>query len=375
MMGKISKNIRERIEKTFDWVKKNPTSFDDKKDWKETISSGSVKTYCDVMITYNNWLEKQHGISIDRAKPRHAYEYVQHLTEKVKMDEFSAFTLKKIPHALHAFQKLSGKAGAFNRKIRVADKREILKKFKEEGIVRKAVESHSLKASHDDYIKVQEKIEDSKSRYKKFAMEIHETQRELGLRIHEAIKMQVRDIDFEKKQVRVVGKGGLERFVQIHHDAYLKKLKHLSEGKKGGSDVFRIQNKHGDPPSRSYKKEIVQKEIRKAADAAGIARDGKEYTSHSARKAYAQKRVDELKRLHTKTIAKEFEKRKNENEIFAIKADNMLKQVRDKMTNENNKRTRELTKKEMVLFMVSCEIGHFRLDVMRYYVNYDKKTK
>ncbi|PFO78867.1 tyrosine-type recombinase/integrase [Bacillus cereus] len=364
-----SPQIEEKIYQIFDYVKKEKINFDEDKPDKK-LSDSTLKTYQDTVLTYNRWLEDKYNISIDKAKPKHAYEYLQIKIDAYKSGEGSAFTVKKFPHALHAIFACSKDSGAFDYVVKAGDKRQMLEMAREQGVFRKAAESHSLKANHEDWLKVQNTLATQKTHYKDYILNVHEAQHQLGLRVHEAVKMQKKDIDFKNGILTVKGKGGLVRKVPIHDKDYLKKLEGLCKGKKNGADVFRVQNKKGNPPSKAYKQQVVQEAIKKAAIDSGVNRDGKTYTTHSARKAYAQERVNELKKMSEKDMEKYFEKVCKKNAAVRNGKKRLLTNIRKKFKNKKRAKLRELTKKEMILFLVSCEIGHFRLDVMRYYCEY-----
>lgn len=361
--------IEEKIYQIFDYVKDKKINFDEDKPDK-TLSDSALKTYRDTALAYNNWLEKVYNISIDKAKPKHAYEYLQNKINDYKNGTGSAFSVKKIPHSLHAVFACGKASGAFDYVVKIGDKRTMLESIKEQGVFRKASESHSMKAKRQDWEKVQNSLSTQKSRYKSYVLNIHESQVELGLRVHEAVKLQKKDIDFEKGIITVKGKGGLVRQVPVHNKEYLAKLKSLCKGKKKGSDVFRVQNRKGNPPSKEDRKKIVQKAVRKAAIDSGVNYGDKRYTTHSARKAFAQSKVDELKKMSEKDIEKMFAKMCATDPNFKEKSDRLKLNIRKKFKNKKNAALRELTKKEMILFTVSSWIGHFRLDVMRYYVEY-----
>ncbi|WP_242296890.1 tyrosine-type recombinase/integrase, partial [Bacillus cereus group sp. BfR-BA-01326] len=364
----VTKGIESKIERVFEYVDKKGINFADKKG--KRLSSSTIKTYTNVVKTYDNWLKETHGITVDRAKPRHAEEYLQMKIDNFKAGNGSAFTVKQFVHALHAFREVSAKSGIFKHICNVGKKEKMLEMAKTQGVFRKAADSHSMKANHSDWSKVQNAIGDRKSRYKDYVMNIHEAQRMLGLRVHEAVKMQAKDINFKEGTIKIVGKGGLTRFVKVQDKEYLHKLEALCKGKKGGSDVFRVQNRKGNPPSKKERQQIVQEAIHQAAKSAGVNQNGKVYTTHSARKAYAQERVNELKKLSEKQMENVFAKACAENPKIAEKAKVALKHIRGKFENKENAAKRVLSKKEMILFLVSCEIGHFRLDIMRYYVQY-----
>ncbi|HFU6605911.1 TPA: recombinase XerD [Bacillus pacificus] len=365
----VTVNIENKIDRVFDYIASEKISFQESKQENESaLASTSVDSYGDIVKTYDRWLQEHHGISIDRAKPRHFYEYMEQKVVDYQNGNGSAWTLRKIPHAIHAFQEASALSKVFKHKCKVGDKRVVLNSLTERGIFRRAKDSKSLKANDADFQKIQERVASCRSIYKEYVSNVHESQRQITLRIHEAVKLQVRDINFKTGVVTVNGKGGLIRDVKVRSKNYLEKLRGLCAGKKPGADVFRTQNKKGDPPSREHRMAIAKERIRIAAEQAGVCRNGKRYTTHSGRKAYSQERFEEMKKYSQRRVQKEFDKL-CKNKRIKQKADEALNDIRKKIKPENRDK-REFTNQERILFMISCEIGHFRLNVMRYYVEY-----
>ena len=86
----------------------------------------------------------------------------------------------------------------------------------------------------------------------------------LGLRRKELTELDVRDIDFERKRVKVrEGKGGKTRIVPIIDDEYLSDIKHLLGTRKDGA-IF--VSSHGKPLSIRMINHIIEK----TGDTAGI---------------------------------------------------------------------------------------------------------
>jgi integrase len=66
----------------------------------------------------------------------------------------------------------------------------------------------------------------------------------LGLRRKELTQLDIRDIDFERKRVKIrEGKGGKTRIVPIVNDEYLGDIKHLIGSRKEGPVFLSNQNK------------------------------------------------------------------------------------------------------------------------------------
>lgn len=65
----------------------------------------------------------------------------------------------------------------------------------------------------------------------------------LGLRRHEMIALDIRDIDFDRKRVKVRGKGDKERIVPIIDDDFLSDLKILIGDRKTGPVFLSNENR------------------------------------------------------------------------------------------------------------------------------------
>jgi integrase/recombinase XerD len=86
----------------------------------------------------------------------------------------------------------------------------------------------------------------------------------LGLRRHELVALDIRDIDFERKRVTVrAGKGGKTRVVPIIDDEFLSDLKHLIGPRTSGS-VFCANG------GRPMSLRLVNHIVRKVGEKAGV---------------------------------------------------------------------------------------------------------
>jgi integrase/recombinase XerD len=66
----------------------------------------------------------------------------------------------------------------------------------------------------------------------------------LGLRRHELVALDIRDIDFERKRVTVrAGKGGKTRIIPIIDDEFLSDLKHHIGERRAGAVFLSNENK------------------------------------------------------------------------------------------------------------------------------------
>jgi len=78
----------------------------------------------------------------------------------------------------------------------------------------------------------------------------------LGLRRHELIDLDIRDIDFDRKRVEVRGKGDKTRIVPVIDDEFLSDLKHLIGARQDGP-VF--VSSHGQALSLRIINHIVER--------------------------------------------------------------------------------------------------------------------
>lgn len=373
-MGRITPRILDKIDLVYERVRKQKITFNpDSK--KKQLSKSTVNTYRDVVKAYNNYLEKTHGISIDKAKPRHAYEYIEKQIESHKEGGASAFTLRRFAHALESFRLSSKETGVFKHECRVGDKRVILNQLTENKVFRKAVDSKSLKANTRDYEQVHKELESNKSSMREYTRMIHELQKEVGCRIHEAVKMKVQDIDFEARQITIKGKGGLVRVVRVSNEETMAKLESLCADKGKNSQILIHRNKKGEQISNKELQKRVEKQIRDAAEKAGVDRGDKRYTTHSARKVFAQERIDKYAQLSRTQLKKEIDRRCASDYKLAKMKERSLNNIRNKITDPYKSSQRQFTDKEMSMWLTSVDLGHGRLDVLRFYCSYKNPTK
>jgi integrase len=338
----------------------------------KNLADRTYNTYRDVVKAYANHLHKEYGIEdIAKAKPRHAYDYVNKQIEDYKTGKnASVYSIKRFAHAIESFRQASAETGVFRRACAIGDKRQILDQLKSEGMVRSSVDSKSLKANHSDYQKVDAQIQNSQSPHKGTIQKLHQVQRFIGCRSIEACRMKVKDINFKDSVVRIKGKGGLVRYVQVKDKGTMDMLKAQSAGKRGGAPVFQIRGRDGNEKGANEMAKLLKKEVRNAAVRAGVDRDGKKYTSHSGRKAFAQANMDGYKKKSVRQLRQEIGNRIKADKVLKKKYDRTLKNVRSKIKDPDKRKERELTHKELCTLLTSFDLGHGRLDVVRFYASY-----
>ncbi|WP_096201858.1 site-specific integrase [Bacillus sp. FJAT-45350] len=365
---------KAKIDKVFDKVKEQGLTFGNHHR-KKQLADRTVETYRNVVQAYANYLYREHGVyDIARAKPRYAYDFIDKQIKEYKCNDptVSAYTMRRFAHALHSFYEASKVTGVFRGNVKVGDKREILKRITAAGIFRKSIDSKTLKASHSDYAKVQSEILKLRSPNTDVISKIHQTQRYLGARITEAISLKKSDLtylDDGSLLVRIKGKGGLVRFVTTKHKDTICMLENQVMGKKEGAPVFQVKNTYQQDKSIRHSKKLVEENIRKAALNANVDRGGKKYTSHSARKAYAQYQMDNYCNMTKHQLKQEVAAKINLDPYLKVKFNTTIKNIRAKVKSEIRTK-RRLTHKELCLWLTSVDLGHGRIDVVRYYADY-----
>lgn len=389
-----------KIEGVFEWASKREITFadTDKKIHKKNNSAKTWRNYSDAMITYENWLKNEKGLKdITRAKPSHGIEYMQMMMKKHENGERggSPQKMNAFIHGLHALQSLCRESGIF-RGLKLGNKEDLKTMKNDAGIIRKSSETTCLKANANDFEKFKGELERSKSPQKETIINIAQTQRGVGCRIFEAIGMKKEDITFKKDgtaTVYIMGKGGLERWVEVKDKETIKLLKEKTKDISNGSYLFPVKDRYGNDKDQERAAKHAADVMEKAGERAGLERDGAKYTSHSNRKVYCQEKVNEYAKMSTNQLERELARRIKEYPLtkdgrnkLKEQKDSELQGIRNKIRLEiKGKRTkeegikkreeREFTHKELALFLASIDTGHFRVSIMRYYCDYPKNSE
>jgi integrase len=373
----IHQSLR-RIDHVFERVKMQGLTFGEHAS-KKRLADRTIQTYRDVVKAYANYLFRTYGISdISKAKPRHAYEYMDKQIALYESSDpsVSAFTMRRFAHALHAFREASAVTGIYKGKLKLGDKRKLLARLNDGGVYRRSAASRTLKAQHSDYMKVQKQLQGSKSPNAAVIASIHQVQRYVGARITEVISMRKQDLTFHKNgklTIRIKGKGGLVRFVTTDHKPTIDILKEQVTGKQAGAPVFQMKNSRGQDKSIIAAVKSLKENIRLAAIHAGVDQKDKKYTTHSARKAFAQEQMNDYAHKTIRQLQRETGERITADPALKKKYDQTLRNVRAKITPTSPNKNRDLNHKEFCTWLVSTDLGHGRLDVVRYYASYPIK--
>ncbi|MGA9288437.1 MAG: site-specific integrase [Anaerobacillus sp.] len=363
----------EKIEKVFEKMFESGQSVKGNgRPWSERTS----QTYASVCKAYANWLENTYGIAdIMKSKPRHAYEYFELKLRDVENGNASAWTASRFPHALHALSEGSKSSGVYQRKLKLGNKRVMLTEKNERNIERVSTDSKTLKATSDEFRAVIEKIESSRSPNATVVAKIHTCQRSLGLRITESLDLKKSSVTFNTDgtmTVRIKGKGGLVRYVTTNDEKTKRIMREHTQNKKSGAPIFQIKDKNGNDMGKAAGRKTLIDNIRRAALKAGVDRDGKKYTTHSGRKVFAQERMNEYVSRDERALTREIEKRCKSDADIKRKYNRTMNNIKNKVS-PGKRSERTMTHKEMCQFLTSTDLGHGRLDVIRYYCDYPNK--
>jgi integrase/recombinase XerD len=215
----------------------------------------TLKKYLNAGINFGEWVKAKSGGKINnlgRMEEKHVVEYIQHL----KDNKYSPYTIKQIGAAIAKLGEAIGRPNWRN----VANEAT--------ADVKRARKS---RAYGKNSARIIDAIVQEDTKLILMLAGI------VGLRISEALN--VRASDLNEKMLRVKGKGGLDRTVELP-DEIVDKLKPFMELKPSG----KLFNK--DPSS-------VQRALRKACEALGIECKG----VHGLRHDYAVNRYKELRKF------------------------------------------------------------------------------
>ena len=104
-----------------------------------------------------------------------------------------------------------------------------------------------------------------------------------GLRISELLNLRIRDVNFQRGMINVIGKGDKERNVPIGDYALEYLNKYIEDGRsknKNRNSPYLFLNRYGEPLSRVY----FFKQVKKYAEQAGIV---EEISPHTLRHCFA----------------------------------------------------------------------------------------
>ncbi len=176
-------------------------------------SHKTMKTYMNLCCTFAKWAKAEHGVKkLVDLKPEITEKYF----EKLKAEGKSPWTLQTVRSALRKLE--TGVKVRFQRTVEIVPKNLTLP-IRE----RKARKNRGA-YSREDADRIIGAVR--KDNYQMGLL--LETQDTMGLRIHEVVKIRVRDIDFRQGMLAVKGKGGRVRQLPVPPNI-LKKFRAVME--------------------------------------------------------------------------------------------------------------------------------------------------
>lgn len=383
----------KKSDKVWEWLDKKKVGFSKKKIENESaLADSSVLKYKQTFERVMHLVEEKTGKTDPmKVKPNDVYGVVKDLIEEYKggKKENASF-LRGIDDSLHAFKEASKASGTYSREIRLGDKRVISGMLNEEKVYRHAKDTTVQVGTREDTEKVIAEIQKMRitPEAKQTAISCLRLELETGRRVHAILSTKVDNYDAVKGQFASYGdKGGKDNisyFLTPTARSILDKhsLNAKGEKKSDGDMMFKIKyTQHKDPKKQGQDKSVdamykqISNYIKVAAQRAGVNREeeGKKFSSHSTRKGFANERADFY--ISTMTAAErrdELERRRRENPDLDKRVQNVLDNIKAKFKIEKNAKKREFTDVEIVKLLVSMDIDHSRIDVMRYYLlDYD----
>ena len=344
---------------------------DDRFKRTHTHSHETTKNYARIAHAFAQYVHANYGITDLRfVTSSHGQAFIEHCFDRFlagKTSEGGDDTLPRLAAGsvktyIHALSKLQNMAREQMRtRIRIINKDELLARAKEIDAVRKLEDAHKGRIiTREEAEKMIESLASSRSPNAFVYAELARFGLETGSRETAALDLQVRHLDFERNTVYFQDdKGGKDRVVKQIDPAYMRHLAELVEGRAPGRQVFEVRRMNGS----LHKVETARKmaENMYASHAAKLGLDGANY--HSQRKAFAGVRYNQYKTTNYKALERELSQRMKESSQLAGKMARM--EMRD---GARHGWGRHYSHDQLARILVSIDLGHERLDVLRFYL-------
>jgi integrase len=366
---------------------------------KKNMRKSTYESYQKSMVTMLNDLAKMEGSDFKRLLPRYMNgetwdKYFEHLAARYENGTLSAGQIQRRAHALESFRHFINNTDVCGKriktivdgkevlvkenKIRVGNKEDRLDYLKDRGVVRSKDEISASKPTHAEVDLVQFHM-NTTTMSGQVSLIINQLQNECGGRIKSIFKLEVGDIDFDKKTITFrKDKNNFTRTVPMTKEAE-RILSVACAGKKTGSPVFTLKHKDGNDMNLKDAAKTVQRYTKEATKKAGINREDRRFTTHSNRKRYAQKMYDQTRYMSKAQLRKaigDYVRLQGSNQEIIVER---MKRELDRINayrkiNGLDKKT--FSQEQMRRMLVSLHLGHSRIDVVaRNYINVDKPRK
>lgn len=383
----------KKSDKVWEWLDKQKVGFSKKKIENESaLADESVSKYRTDFNRLMKLVEDKTGKRDPmKVRPNDVYEVVKDLVvEYQDGKKANASFLRGIDDALHAFKESSKASGTFSRELRLGDKRVISGMLNEGKVYRRARDTTVQVGTREDTEKVIAEIEKMRitPQAKQTAISCLRLELETGRRIGAILSTKVDNYDAVKGQFVSYGdKGGKDNisyFLTPTAKLILDKhsLNEKGKEKSGGDMMFKIKyTQHKDPKLKGQDKSVkamykqVSNYIKIAAQRAGVNREeeGQKFSSHATRKGFANERADHyIEHMTAAERRAELDRRRAADPDLDKRVASVLDNIKKKFKIDENAKSREFTDIEVVKLLVSMDIDHSRIDVMRYYLlDYD----
>ena len=328
-----------------------------------THSHATTNNYARIADAFARFVYEKHGITDLRfITNTHGREFIEHCFTRFQEGDLAAGTAKTYVHALAKLQNMAREQ--MRTRIRVINKDEMLARAKEIDAVRRLANAHKgLIITREQAQRMVELLAESRSPNATVFSEMARFGMETGSRITSALLLHVQDIDFKRNCVIFWNdKGGKDRVVQVD-PAYIRHLAHLVEGRAPGRAVFEVRRQDGSLHRVETARKMAENVYRTYAEK--IALHGANF--HSQRKAFAGMRYEQYKQTNYKLLERELSKRISESAQLARKIERL-----ERHSGERHGAGRHFSHDQLARILVSMDLGHERLDVLRFYLQNSK---
>lgn len=368
----------KKSDQVWKWLDKQEVGFSDRKKKNESgLADRTVAKYRTDFNRMMKMVEAETGKTNPmKVTPNDVYGVIDKLIGEYHAGatEHASF-LRSVDDALHAFKESSKASGVFKREIRLGDKRKISQKLNEEKVYRKAEHSTVLKGSRDSLEKVITELGKMKSPYAQTAIDVLRLEFSTGRRISAILRSKVENYDKELEQYRTFGdKGGKDNESYFLTKEAREILDRVTDKKSKGDMMFKMpytqkKGRKGQDKTVENMRKHVSRLITTASKRAGVNQGKKTFSSHSCRKGFAVERAMEYAKLTPEQQRAELQRRRDLDPQLDARIDKVLENIKAKFKNEAKAELREFTDQEILRLLVSTDINHSRLDVLRYYLS------
>lgn len=323
------------------------------------FSRATMANYQNVVRDFTQFVFAQHGITdINFLRQAHGEEFIQHQLERFSRDEIAAGTVKTYIHALSKLQNMA--RDQTGKRIRVINAEKALERANASGAIRHYEDADKGRIiNREQAEQMIHSLVESRSHNAQVLSEYARFSMETGSRISAGLRLQVKDLNFERNTVTFHSdKGGKTRTVLID-PKYMSHLKTLVEGKSSGRQVFELRNRKGHLLKISTARKQAENLYARHASKLGL--EGANY--HSQRKAFANARYSEYKAMNYKALERDLARRMKDSPQLARKM-----QALESKSGARHGSGRHYSHQQLAKLLVSIDLGHERLDVLRFYL-------